>query len=599
MTRKNKKKLTSQSKLLITVAIIAICLFVMHRFNIFTKSEVTETTKIKFTEVGTENYKEADIEVFKDESGNSYIVLPEKVNGYYAKNYYVKEIVDSTSLNELSNNEESNRLTSTSKVELNENTETLNSNNTNTISETAENVETNLVKENIENKTAKESAVKENIENKTTEENKINENIEKIDEIETNATQEIKAEGNEEIEDASEENEINESQSNVAEQTDLASLEDEEINVANEVVENISKDVENIVNESSTNTINENTVISKNETNIVTNTQTNSVTNTQINTETNIVVNTISNTVSNETNTVIKENDKLTNSVENVTLGNTVVNNQNTVDLNKVEKEENTSTGSEKLGLTEETKELAVGERCYLSSEELENENVTIEVKYDTLVIEGTTLYKQELVKDLDASQVKVTGYIIDGYTLNVAEKNVTEIQNSIADVSDFEGAKVLIGHDITITNGINNYQPKDYYQIVTVTITSSTALEGHIVGNQVGAVHIKETENTINFEKINLSNKDANYVEFLTNEFSTYAIFEYPAIQTDSVTIYDYDSDYNYYMGRNYTDGMVGTNQNKYTDDNLAKVTVNYYSYDYSKTLGSKTDLAISNITW
>lgn len=567
MTRKNKKKLTSQSKLLITVAIITICLFVMHRFNIFTKSEVTETTKIKFTEVGTENYKEADIEVFKDESGNSYIVLPEKVNGYYAKNYYVQQTVESTSLNELTNNENADTITNTSKEESKENTESLNSNNTNTISETVEKVEANLIKENIENKITEENTVKENLENKTTEENTINENIEKIDKTETNGT----------------------------EQTALANLEDEKINVANEVVENISKDVENIVNESSTNTINENTVISKNETNIETNTQTN----TQINTETNIVVNTISNTVSNETNTVIKENDKLTNSVENATLENTIKNTQNEVDSNEIQKEENTSTGSEKLGLTEETKELAVGERCYLSSEELENENVTIEVKYDTLVIEGTTLYKQELVKDLDASQVKVTGYIIDGYTLNVVEKNVTEIQNSIADVSDFEGAKVLIGHDITITNGTNNYQPKDYYQIVTVTITSSTALEGHIVGNQVGAVHIKETENTINFEKINLSNKDANYVEFLTNEFSTYAIFEYPAIQTDSVTIYDYDSDYNYYMGRNYTDGMVGTNQNKYTDDNLAKVTVNYYSYDYSKTLGSKTDLAISNITW
>lgn len=90
--------------------------------------------------------------------------------------------------------------------------------------------------------------------------------------------------------------------------------------------------------------------------------------------------------------------------------------------------------------------------------------------------------------------------------------------------------------------------------------------------------------ENLINFEKIGLAEKTEDTVEFITNEFSTYAIFAYSSIQDDKVNIYDYDSDYNYYMGKNYTDNNAGTNQKLYTADNLAEVTINYYGYDYSK---------------
>ena len=610
MTRKNKKKLTSQTKLIITVAIIAICLFVMHRFNIFTKSEVTETTKIKFTEVGTENYKEADIEIFTDESGKSYIILPEKVNGYYAKNYYVTEKVESNSLNELSNNENNiieNSLTNVEKTTtgVEENTQILNSNNTQNL----ENTNTIIQNKEIEkdSRQNENTIVNENVETEET-------NIEKIE-----APKEENENNNSSYENErmtiSEEDIAN----NLLEKDILNTQNSEDFNSLerNSKIDNrsITNFIENTINSSNTlidspiNNSIENTIVSDSESNLVENITTNTVVNTTDrvenvvantvinkieNTLTNNATNTISNSVSDVSNEFLsKEN----NIIENVILENTVINNQVITSQNKVE--QNISNGSETLSFTEQTKELSVGERCYISSEDLTSGTVSIEVRYDTLEIEGQILYKQELIKDLDASQIKVSGYIIDGYYLDVSEKNVSEIQNAIKDIEDFKGTSVLTGHNITITNGTNSYQPKDYYQIVTVTVTSTTALEGHLVGNQVGVVHIKETENTINYEKINITNKFENYIEFLTNEFSTYAIFEYPAIQNDSVTIYDYDSDYNYYKGKNYTDGMVGTNQNKYTDDKLAKVTVNYYSYDYSKTLGNSTPLTISNITW
>ena len=54
MSRRKKKQLNNRAKVLIAVVLIAICLFTMHKFDLFTKSEELNKTMatIKFNEYG-------------------------------------------------------------------------------------------------------------------------------------------------------------------------------------------------------------------------------------------------------------------------------------------------------------------------------------------------------------------------------------------------------------------------------------------------------------------------------------------------------------------------------------------------------------------
>ena len=55
------------------------------------------------------------------------------------------------------------------------------------------------------------------------------------------------------------------------------------------------------------------------------------------------------------------------------------------------------------------------------------------------------------------------------------------------------------------------------------------------------------------------------------------------------TLEIDDYESDYYYYMGQNYTDNAAGTNSNTYSDSNLVKVTLNYYGFAQGETDNEK----------
>ena len=55
------------------------------------------------------------------------------------------------------------------------------------------------------------------------------------------------------------------------------------------------------------------------------------------------------------------------------------------------------------------------------------------------------------------------------------------------------------------------------------------------------------------------------------------------------TLEIDDYDSDYYYYKGQNYTDNIAGTNSNTYTDSNLVKVTIFYHGFAQGETDNEK----------
>ena len=530
MSRRKKKQLNNRAKVLIAVVLIAICLFTMHKFDLFTKSEELNKTMatIKFNEYGKENVQEQALEVLEEKIVSSddkiafmsvgdiseeeeqeltkyYVVLPEKVNGYYVEKYLVD-----------------------SNIVVPEETE---KSDTNTLTSTNTTIDI------------------ENTVGDVTPNNTINENTVTDNEV-TNETTNTTVQNNDNT--ISIENTLSDTVVDSAIQSPLATASlEEDTNLDEE------KD------EKETNT----------ENNVVENTVTNSVTNS------------ISNTV---TNTTVEN-------TSNTTVENTII--DSVVSEPKVDAEDTPMT-TEKNEAESTLVELQPGEKFYIRSTDIGNATAAIDVVYDTLQSGSVTLYNAEISADLGKSKVLISGYVPYGSILNATAEDNNAIKNDMADLDEFASTNVVWAYDLVIKYGDDLvYQPKDHNQASKVTIISDE-LKTQISKRALGVVHIDESESSINYEKIALVYKGENDIEFVTNEFSPYVLLEYPPIQKDSVTVYDYEADKNYYIGKNYTDGMAGYNQNKYTDDNLIKVNVNYYSYDPQVVTGTDRTMTISNVT-
>lgn len=566
MSRIRRRKNINKAKIrnLIIVLIIAIFMFSIYKFNFLTKSEVTVTTPINFVELGTGNAMNVDIELFQDENENYYIILPETVNGFFVQKYYVNKNI----ISEISDE--------------NKNT-TVQSQNT-----TVEEAPIEIELEKPTNSVSTENQVAADIKDKT---NSVNQNA--VDENNISNTA------------------INNSSTSQEEKTNLpvTAKADSLFDLAKAATsgENIlesaddkdvpNSDLENAEgNSNSTETNMPEQGVQDNTTNQGTqgnnqnqgiagdSTNNDAIGDSSKNEETNT---TQGNEQSSQNNNTVTGNDSVSttpNQPENNSeTPQTSTENENSQDLNE--------NNDANLNI------LSVGERVYLTKEDVESGNYSIEVEYQTVEINSLKLYKQELKADLGEALVKLTGFIPAGYYLNVTPEDINAITELKADTEELKDSEVLLAYDIKILNGDKEYQPVDYFQTVNVEITSAVQLAGKIDDKPVEVVHIAEDteKNEIRFEKISLAEKQTDKIEFITNEFSTYAVLAYSAIQDEYINVYDYDSDYNYYIGKNYTDNMVGTNQNKYTDANLAKVTINYYSYDYSKNINEARTFSIT----
>jgi len=600
MSRRNKKKITNRAKLIITVVIIAICLFVMHKFDFFTKSEETNTTQISFLESGTEKTKSIDVEYYEDENGNNYIILPEKINGYYAQSYSMIEspVAENASL--------------MSEIEKLDTTTNVQPNSQNNIETNIENTENTLINTETEKK-----PIVENDKDSTS--NTINNEV-----INNTVINELANTTNNT-------NTADDSANTLLNTIDNGTNTSIESSVPMVTSELISEDTEKKVLESESTTF---VQTNKEITNFVTNTVVKneivneSASNTSF---TNQIQNVVTNQIIDNTvseNKVIENGDLKNEVTENTVVENTITNNtvvsekdENTIaNNNTISEPSNISnaitdiSNQEKLtleqtimkytALAEETT-YKPGEKIYLTLEEIESNEYTIEVVYKTVTIEDKVLYYQELTSNIyetategnttkeTSYKVALEGYILEGYELILSNVSADTVAGLIDGVKEFEEVNILLGANISIKNGDATYQPKDYSQIVTVTITSDTNIKNHLIGPKVQMLHFKD-ESTI--ETVEVTEKTENSIKFATNEFSEYALIVYPAVTANAVTIDDYEADYNYYIGLNHTEKMVGR-ANPYTDDNLAKVKINYYSYNYNSPQGVSLTLGLSSI--
>lgn len=257
-----------------------------------------------------------------------------------------------------------------------------------------------------------------------------------------------------------------------------------------------------------------------------------------------------------------------------------------------------------------------------LSDEEIENKNIYVIAEYDTEEKHNQILYNKYISKQTEQNNIIINGYMPKDAEIKVSDVDVSNVQDKINEKYNSD-VKLKTAYDIKILVDDKEYEPDEFDENVQVTITG-------IDEEKVNIWHVKDDEN---IEMIN-SNYDENLVNFKATEFSIYGVevvetednatsenttdgntnntenstqdsgmstenLSASSSNTPNITmkspvrraaastlpdstleIDDYDSDYYYYIGKNYTDKISGENAGTYRSSNLIKVTVNYYGY-------------------
>ena len=216
--------------------------------------------------------------------------------------------------------------------------------------------------------------------------------------------------------------------------------------------------------------------------------------------------------------------------------------------------------------------------KIYLTSAEVKNKELTIIAHYDTKQVNDKILYNQLLKQNKDTSEITVTGYMPENAELSITEVDLKEAQKTIREQTQ-KPVILEVAYDIKIQVGEQEYEPYEIDESVNVKITKEDLQD-----KENNVWHIKD-DNQV--EKVEEKEITENTITFNTDGFSTYALENVEATalaidgMADSVlTIDDAESDRYYWLGQNYTDDISGNNNNKYSDSNLANVTVNYYGY-------------------
>ena len=513
-----------QKRNMIILSTIIICLIAIFIFNRWTRSEILKTTSVKFVENGIGTEVISELDVHIEEGGEE--------NRYYV---ILPDKVNGYIVNKLFVNEDAEVQGEETDQENTVSDNTI-ADDTNTIiedSNTVSNVvtkDTNTLSDNIN------TTVNDNSANSNT----VNENTNTIVEKDNTDAQDIDSQDDSLFDKA-----INQSSENDDETVD------ENTNTNTTTENTIVENSNTVVDNKDENVINTNTTVNNDYTNTASNT---AIVNKVVE---NTVVNTIKNTLVQSTNTI---NDS-TNTIEDTTIEESI-----------------------------ELKEVFPGNIVYLTEDEVIADELTYIVEFNTKEINGVRLYEQELVAETAESNIVVKGFVPKDYLLNVVNEDPTEIQKLMEDMEEFKNTTVLAAYDITIMKEELEYQPVEFNQFVNVAITSKEKLESNeIIKKDIEMIHINETEEEIIFERLMVSNKTTDTVECDTNEFSRYAVVENNLFTADKITINNFDNDYNYYMGLNYTENMVGREDDvKYSKDNLAKVTVNYYGYKKDESAGA-----------
>ena len=311
------------------------------------------------------------------------------------------------------------------------------------------------------------------------------------------------------------------------------------------------------------------------------------------------------------------------NKILNTTTQNTL--NEETSETEPTKKEDELSDkGEEKEIKYEEKNEIEPENEFEISDEQLKSKKIYLLAEYEAKEVNNIKLYNKIISKSTKNNNISITGFMPQNAEIQVKELDKEEVQNNIIQGFQDTNKKINLttAYDIKIIVDKKEYEPEEFDESAVVTITN-------IESKNINIWHIKN-DNTVEQIKPAIENKDIN---FKTDSFSVYGIEvvedEIPEKNVqevieqettkDSVNeeeieaevlnvkstgikksatrdlpdatleIDDYMSDYYYYMGQNYTNTISGTNSNLYSDNNLVKVTLNYYGFAQGETSNEK----------
>ena len=272
----------------------------------------------------------------------------------------------------------------------------------------------------------------------------------------------------------------------------------------------------------------------------------------------------------------------------------------------------------EEESLNNKSVEMLPGEKIYLTQEELENLQTTLNVEYDTIENDKNDiqiLYNKKLIlkDDEDSEKLIISGYMPSDTAMQVNEVDTSNIDIENEMEQNYPNKTIIGNYDIKLISNEQEYIAKDYEQTLKIEIP--------IIEGSSQNCNVLEIQNETLKELTDIS-IETNKIEFTTQELKSYLILqenmpevlneEEAEVVNDTATtneptmaedinnkistyavggentkfeIDDYESDKNYYLGLNYTEENSKENTGKYTESNLKEVTVNYYGYDYDLT--------------
>lgn len=290
---------------------------------------------------------------------------------------------------------------------------------------------------------------------------------------------------------------------------------------------------------------------------------------------------------------------------------------------------------------------IGISKELELTKEQVENKKIYLVAEYDSKEANDKTIYNKVISSSSEKNNISISGYMPEDSEISVKEVDISKtketIQKNFQDVN--KKINLIAAYDIKILSNEKEYEPEDFDEKANVSITGIDGKKINIwhIKNDgtVELIETKKEEENIEFETEGFSvygielaeeEKEGEVLEQNTEETSAENTIELKQTenntteteisnetenaQEDNTTnknetkptvkkaprkaaarnlpdstlvIDDYESDYYYYMGQNYTDDISGTNSNKYSDSNLVKVTLYYHGFAQGETNNEK----------
>jgi len=213
--------------------------------------------------------------------------------------------------------------------------------------------------------------------------------------------------------------------------------------------------------------------------------------------------------------------------------------------------------------------EFVPGDKYLLTRDEVEKAEINLKVEYDIKQYNDTKLYKQKITNSINQYIISVDGYLPENSEVSVFMLQEEDIKNN----EKLEKEDVLVAYDIKILTENGEFEPTDFDENVSVSISGIT--ETNLLTEDVEILHISNDNNKENVEIIE---KKQEEIIFNARSFSVYALVRMSSINENVVNIDDSVADLYYYKAQN---NLQYVDSNTYTEQNLVEVTLNYYGYE------------------